>query len=172
MSHTTRELREPTAIELEERTPEGQREMAAARLELRAATLLGLAHDASGKSQKELADLLGVTEGRVSQVLGGPGDLRLSTLARYLRALGYMPELEVSPASPDLPEIGRRRKKRPIEVYHQTVVHGGEVSNKLMFVGEGVPVDAVALSRPVKVGMVASSLHVTTQWQSPGAVSA
>lgn len=45
------------------------------------------AMDAEGVTQTELASRLGVTEGRVSQVLNNPGNLTLRKIVDYVRAL-------------------------------------------------------------------------------------
>jgi len=130
MRSTTKALREPTVVELEEQTPKGQRELAAARLELRAASLLTLALEASGISQSELADELGVTQGRVSQVLCGDGNLRLSTVARYLRAMGYIPKLDAQPESDQLPAIGLPKRRRDKDEHKDEVaVYVGLAAN-------------------------------------------
>lgn len=42
----------------------------------------------SGVSRDELAEKLGVTKGRVSQVLNNPGNFRLATAVQFARALG------------------------------------------------------------------------------------
>ncbi len=44
--------------------------------------------DARSTSQKELAKILGVSPGRVSQVLNNPGNLTLQGVVQYARALG------------------------------------------------------------------------------------
>ncbi|MGA3086865.1 MAG: helix-turn-helix domain-containing protein [Thermodesulfobacteriota bacterium] len=44
--------------------------------------------EASGTSQDELAEELGLTKGRVSQVLNHPGNITLSNVIKYTRALG------------------------------------------------------------------------------------
>ncbi|MGW4952143.1 helix-turn-helix domain-containing protein [Streptomyces parvulus] len=71
---------------------------------------------ASGKSNKELSSLLGVSEGAVSQVLNGDGNIRISTLARYLRAMGFEPRLSADSVEggeplPSAPRRVRRRRK-------------------------------------------------------------
>lgn len=81
-----------------EATPEGRLEMAAARSAVTSIQLLNRAFEASGLQQKELAAKLGVTDGRVSQVLHGDGNLRVSTLARFLRACGYRLHVAALPA--------------------------------------------------------------------------
>jgi transcriptional regulator with XRE-family HTH domain len=70
-------------------------EMAGARLAVRVAELIRLAMKASGLSQRELADRLGVGEARVSQIVNGDGNLRLASIARVFAALGYEAELKV-----------------------------------------------------------------------------
>jgi len=78
-----------------EADPRASLELAAATLTARLQTLLSAAVHARGdRNQRYLADRLRVSEGRVSQVLSGEDNLRVTTVARYLRALGY--ELEVS----------------------------------------------------------------------------
>jgi len=64
-------------------------ELAAARGAVEASALLTRAFAESGLTQRELAEQLGVTEGRVSQVLGAEVNPRVSTVARYLHAMGY-----------------------------------------------------------------------------------
>ena len=59
-----------------------------------------------GINQELIAEYLGVTPGRVSQIINGEDDLRLSTLARYLRALGTYLGLSLYPAG--------RPNKRPV----------------------------------------------------------
>jgi len=56
-------------------------------------------------TQRELAEALKVTEGRVSQVLGGEGISNLALLGRYMRALGYEIELTARPANGSVPQI-------------------------------------------------------------------
>ncbi len=91
----------------------GPIEMSAARAANRAGALLHEALRASALSQQELAKRLDVSAGRVSQVLSGEQNLYLSTLARYLRAMGYGLELGAQPEEPGLREIGRRRRRSP-----------------------------------------------------------
>lgn len=48
-------------------------------------------------SQKALADALGVSEGRVSQVLSGAENVTLRTLAKVMRRLGARVHVEIVP---------------------------------------------------------------------------
>lgn len=102
----------PTLIEEEEATETGAQGLAAADLAAQVMRILEQALDASGLDQKALAEKLGVTQGRVSQVLNGDGNLRVAAVARYLRALGYETHLSATSldsGSPDLPRASRRR---------------------------------------------------------------
>jgi len=82
-----------------------------ARLAVDASALLHRAFRASGLQARELAARLGVTEGRVSQVLHGDGNIRVTTLGRYLRAMGFVGQ--VTAESLDGTEIVAPRTRRP-----------------------------------------------------------
>ena len=79
-----------------EHDPAGALELAAARSAVQGSALLSRTFAASGLTQKELAQKVGVTEGRVSQILNEPVNLRLSTLGRYLQAMGFRLRLGVT----------------------------------------------------------------------------
>lgn len=105
-----------TLVDEVESTREGQLGMAAARAAVEAVALINRAVDTSGLSQVGLSSRLGLTEGRVSQVVNGDGNLRVSTLARFVRAAGYRLRLTVEPAEPGvraLPERAPRRRTAP-----------------------------------------------------------
>lgn len=70
--------------------------------------LINQAFAEGGRTQKELAELLGVSEGRVSQILNGDGNLRVATLARYLSALGFSLRMEADSTDGRGRQIGRR----------------------------------------------------------------
>lgn len=59
--------------------------------------------EASGLTQADLAGQLGVSQPNVSKIEGSGADLKLSTLAGYLAALGG--RLEVRAVFPDQPEF-------------------------------------------------------------------
>lgn len=87
--------------------------MAAAELCIRVADVLNLALDQSGRSQKDLADRLGIGESRVSQVLRGDGNVHIATLGRFLRGIGYKAKLVLEAADDDVPAfIEPQPKKR------------------------------------------------------------
>lgn len=106
MTETTK-----SEVEIAESTAEGRLEMAAAEASLDAIGLLNKALRASGMSQKDLAKALGVGESRVSQVLSGDGNVRMTTLARYLRAAGYTLRLDAVPAEENVAELPRPRTR-------------------------------------------------------------
>ena len=95
-----------------EASPVGAREMAASALTNSAIVTLELALAASGMSQKDLAEALGIGESRISQVMNGDGNIRVTTFARYMRALGYAVDFAVRPVEPGRPELVRPRRTR------------------------------------------------------------
>ena len=167
------EIKKPTLIELEESSAEGQREMSAARLNLRVVTLLNHAFESSGASQKELADRIGVGESRVSQILNGDGNLRVSTFARYLRALGYVAVIEGRPADSSVPPLptrrpGPRRKFRKntvIAVQHH-VEQNGEFGEAVTFSDEKFLFATVVSSRVLGRVELSSTLNLDTEWNN------
>lgn len=107
-------------VEFAESTVEGRIEMAAAEATLDAVGLLNKAVRTCGLSQKEIAEALGVGGSRVSQVLTGDGNLKIATLARYLRAAGYALRLEAVPVDANARELPkpRSRSRRDSDVMH------------------------------------------------------
>lgn len=93
-----------------ELSPLGARELAASQLTNDALVLLQTALSSTGVTQKQLAEILGIGESRVSQVVNGDGNLKLTTFARYMRALGYSVNLEVHPVSAETPLLSRARR--------------------------------------------------------------
>lgn len=92
-------------------SPLGARELAASQLTNDALVLLQTALTSTGVTQKQLAEKLGIGESRVSQVVNGDGNLKLSTFARYMRALGYAVTVNVTPVERNIPELSRERRK-------------------------------------------------------------
>ncbi|MBX7435447.1 helix-turn-helix domain-containing protein [Mycobacterium sp. Y57] len=105
--------RDPTLIDEEQATDTGAQGLAAADLAGQTMRLLHQALDASGLDQKALAEKLGVTQGRVSQVFNGDGNLRIAAVARYLCALGFDVRLSATPLAPGLPALPRQSRRRP-----------------------------------------------------------
>lgn len=97
---------------------------AAARAAVRA---VGLMNEAFAKSdlhaRRELAEAVGVSDGRISQLLNGDGNVRVSTLARLLKASGFDLELSLAGVD-DSPKRSSRRyrgMRRPSEPTYLTV---------------------------------------------------
>lgn len=83
---------EPSLIEAFESHPRGAMEMAAAQFAEDVSIALRAALAREGIQRNELADRVGVTAGRVSQVLS-EGNLKVSTIGKFARALGYQAKL-------------------------------------------------------------------------------
>lgn len=95
-------------------SPHGSRELAASQLTNDALVLLQEALSQRGISQKQLAEILGIGESRVSQVVNGDGNVKLTTFARYMKALGYSVTIDVKPENNSVPELSRKRRQKPI----------------------------------------------------------
>jgi transcriptional regulator with XRE-family HTH domain len=130
--------RRQTLVEERESTPEGRLAMAGARAAVGTVTLINRALDTSGLTQAHLAEILGVTPGRVSQVVNGDGNLRVSTIARFLRAAGYRLKLTAEPAEPGVAALREPESRRPqarhtmsyAAVYYATSVAEGGVGRE------------------------------------------
>lgn len=94
-------------------SPHGSRELAASQLTNDALVSLQTALDVRGITQKQLAEILGVGESRVSQVVNGDGNVKLTTFARYMRALGYSVTVDVKPIDSSVPILSRERRQMP-----------------------------------------------------------
>lgn len=78
-------------------TPEGRASLAAAEAALKVQALIERAFSNSSLSSREIATVLGVSEGRVSQLRHGDGNVRVSTLARLMFAVGLELSLSAEP---------------------------------------------------------------------------
>lgn len=83
------------------RDPRGRNELAAAELALDVQALIHRAFEENSTTARAIAELLGVTEGRVSQIRNGDGNVRISTLAKVMSALGKRVRISVA----DLEEV-------------------------------------------------------------------
>lgn len=82
-------------------TEDGARALASARLRYEILAALHESLEESGITQTELARRLGIRKSAVNQVLNGDGNMRISTLAEYLHAMGLEAVLEtVAAGSP------------------------------------------------------------------------
>jgi transcriptional regulator with XRE-family HTH domain len=103
---------EQSLIEEYEATDEGAQGLAAADLAAQVVRLLHAALEESGLDQKALASKIGVSEGRISQVLNSDGNLRIAAVARYLRALGYTASISAEPVEPGGKQLPGRTRGR------------------------------------------------------------
>lgn len=85
-------------------------EMGAAHITNEVVGLLHAALAKSGMTRRELASRLGIGESRVSQVLNGDGNLRLTTIGRFLAAMNC--KVEMSPRDFDTPSPRRRSQTK------------------------------------------------------------
>lgn len=105
------ERTEKSLVEEYEETDDGTQDLAAANLASQVIELIRKALEASDLDQRALAEKLGVSEGRVSQVVNGDGNLRIAAVARYLRALGYSARISAQPVDPHRPELPPRSRR-------------------------------------------------------------
>jgi HTH-type transcriptional regulator / antitoxin HipB len=66
--------------------------------EFKVGVLLRQAREEAGLTQEELATRLGTKKSAISRIENHAGDIRLSTLERYAKALGRQLSLELRPA--------------------------------------------------------------------------
>jgi hypothetical protein len=91
-------------------TRSGSLQLAAARLVNIAGALMERALEGSGKKAREVARDMLVSEGRVSQLLAADGNVKLSTLARFMDACGYELSLEATPKDESARPIASNRR--------------------------------------------------------------
>lgn len=133
-----------------EADPKYQIEAAAAELAIEMSEILRHAFRAREDiGQNSLAEILGVSEGRVSQVLNGDGNFHVATIAKYLRALGYVLHVRPERVQVEVPPLVRNtRRKITAHLYKTTFSDGSSVSDQYTtLVGTGTEVK-VALDRP------------------------
>ena len=87
-----------------ERDPEFGANLEAGYEEFKVGVLLRQAREEAGLTQEELAERLDTKKSAISRIENHAGDIRLSTLERYAKALGRQLSLELRPG---------RRSHRP-----------------------------------------------------------
>jgi len=106
-------------------TRKGAIELAAAAATAEVSRLFHWLPRASSRKQKEISRDLEVTEGRISQVLNGDGNVTVAALAKYLRAYGYRLKFQVSPADEGVPEVPANRRRPARRAPAATLVVSG-----------------------------------------------
>ncbi|MEV5573883.1 helix-turn-helix transcriptional regulator [Spirillospora sp. NPDC052269] len=136
------------------RTPEGRRELAAARLRRGALNLLHRSLKASGLTQAEVAKRLGIRRSAVNQVLRGDGNVRIDTLAEYLHTMGYEATLT-------LVEAGKPR---------QAALHGRAREASTNWANANAGATTSSVSMVVQVKNASSDTGTgprVSEWRSP-----
>lgn len=88
-------------------------EVSTARTMNRVSALFEEAIQSSGLTQAEIAEIMEVSTGRISQILGEPGNFRISTITRLLNAVGFEPQIWAKSLSGGKSIDGVRRKRSP-----------------------------------------------------------
>lgn len=165
--------REKTMVEEFESEPGGAGSLAAATLAMRVADLLQRVKHLSGVTHRALANSLGITQGRVSQVLNGDGNVHVATLARFMHAMGYEIRITAEPIAAKTTPVGspakRTRERRPagvdrvdLAVYEQTFLTGQGVAQVQMFVPTDDVLGCTPEGDPRLVGRVRANVEVSS----------
>lgn len=150
---------EPDFFE-DEASPLDQQEMAAARLSLQSINALNAAMRASGITRTELSERLGVGLSRVSQILNGQGNLRISTFARALEAIGYNAQLKILPSSSKVPALPPKPNKpsrvpaTTVHVYELPLMTSEGGSPAVILTQAEISESDVILGSPVHIGAI------------------
>ena len=99
-------------------------ESAAADSAVRSVSLINEVIEKAALPQSQVADILGISPGRVSQVLNGDGNVRISTLAKFLRAAGF--DLELSARKVPLNPPHESENPRFNYVTHKRVTYASD----------------------------------------------
>lgn len=105
---------ETTEYELRASTTGGRLSLAAATLALKTLQLIHTVKARRGLTNKDLAAKLEVSEGRISQILNGDGNLHIATVGRFLAACDFELTLLAKPTESvlGLTEVSSERKAR------------------------------------------------------------
>lgn len=102
----------PTRLDQLLATASGRAEMAAVDLAHEVLEALADAFSTSDLTAVQVAKQLGVSEGRVSQIRNGDGNLRISTLAKMMTILGKRAEIKVRADGPRVARRGAKTKQQ------------------------------------------------------------
>ena len=100
----------PTELDELLGTRSGSLDLAGAKLVSSVGSLMKRAMTVTGKRPSQVADGMCVSPGRISQILAAGGNIKLSTLARFMDACGYEVHVTASPKDPTIPSLERRRR--------------------------------------------------------------
>lgn len=119
---TSEDRQDISMFEIEESSKSGGHTLSAARFAIQIIRLLLTAKKESKLSHREIAARLQITEGRVSQVLNGDGNVHIATLARFMHVMGYDLTLHATPFVEGVRQIevtSRRERRRREQEHHQ-----------------------------------------------------
>jgi transcriptional regulator with XRE-family HTH domain len=162
---TFRGSSEASMFEQRQASGAGAQGLSAARFALQVIRLFFSAKKESGLSHREIASRLEITEGRVSQVLNGDGNVHVATLARFMHAMGYDLSLRAIPFADGrepLEITSRRERKRrgheqgrqDFDVYKQVFLTSDGVMQVPMFVPTDDVLGCVPHGAPTFAGRV------------------
>ncbi|ARP71142.1 XRE family transcriptional regulator [Streptomyces pluripotens] len=100
---------------------ESEVELAGARLARQASASLAGLLSGLGKSRSDLAKAMGVSPGRVSQIMSGDANLTMRTLAAAAEALGADVEIKFSPRRPQAAQCLPVSDEEPLPSYKSNV---------------------------------------------------
>ncbi|MDF2917221.1 MAG: Helix-turn-helix domain [Microbacterium sp.] len=123
-------------------------QMAGPRLAVKISELIRLAVRESKFSQREIADRMGISESRLSQITHGDGNFHTATIARVFAAAGCTFDFHVFTDAGheiEIPRRGRRSRAATPAVYlHSVQTADGEVQNVVSYAPRtvvGSPID-------------------------------
>lgn len=87
----------------------------------RAVLRLAAAMEQSGKTQKDVAEELGVTAARVSQMMNGDANLTIKSIARIADVLGHRFDPQLTPIKDEMPALVRNDQS-PVCITEQRTV--------------------------------------------------
>jgi HTH-type transcriptional regulator / antitoxin HipB len=80
-------------------------------MEFKIGVLLREAREQAGLTQEEVAERLDTKKSAISRIENRAGDIRLSTLERYARAIGWILSLELRPRKSSRSTLSSQRKR-------------------------------------------------------------
>jgi transcriptional regulator with XRE-family HTH domain len=155
-------------------------ELGGARLINDISSMIDLAVERSGLSQAEIAHRLGVSPSRVSQLLTGGSNLRVSSIGRLLGVLGFKVAIELQKV-----DEGRRRRRRggsstrsepTVAVYgHKILDSSGTRPGLVVCMPSSVPTKwgAIHYTEEFRGDVAISDLTglIETEWHRPQEIS-
>lgn len=91
-------------------TPKGALDQASAKVVNAVGGLMQRALAATGTAKQDIAKAMLVSPGRISQILAADGNVKVSTLARFMEACGYELSISAVPKREGLPSLEPRRR--------------------------------------------------------------